>query len=282
MLALEARLPEILAGTMKPASAMESHPARRTVPDQEALPGGRSALRRRLRGLTGGSREPDRPPARHAAGAAALAGCDGDPSRPGPTDEERARWRKQALDWLRADLKVWGKTLDGGKTENRELVTQTLHTWRNDPTLAGLRDPAARQNSPRASARSSWRFGPRWTPSSPGPRNDGALCPAPTRPTDGRRPTGDGRARADARLRADPGGGVPRLPRAAAAGPRAVAAVRRDGRPGRRPVPGARDRPRGRRPPADSRATRWRASWAAAAWASSTGPGTCGSTGPSP
>ena len=43
-----------------------------------------------------------------------------------------------------------------------------------------------------------------------------------------------------------------------------------------------------RRGPADrpscrgSPATRWRRCWAAAAWASSTGPGTCGSTAPSP
>ena len=43
-----------------------------------------------------------------------------------------------------------------------------------------------------------------------------------------------------------------------------------------------RPRPGRRRAAARSPATRWRRCWAAAAWASSTGPGTCASTAPSP
>jgi hypothetical protein len=58
-------------------------------------------------------------------------------------DKDRARWRQQALDWLRADLTVYGKLLEGGKPEDRTLVRQRLQHWRQDRDLSGLRDKDA-------------------------------------------------------------------------------------------------------------------------------------------
>jgi hypothetical protein len=71
-------------------------------------------------------------------------------------DEERARLRQQALDWLRADLTAWTKTLDEGQPQARQVVAQTLQHWQKDADLAGLRDKATLEKLP-AAERDAWR-----------------------------------------------------------------------------------------------------------------------------
>jgi tetratricopeptide (TPR) repeat protein len=77
-----------------------------------------------------------------AARAAARAGgdqCKDDP----PLDEEaRARWRKQALDWLKADLALWGRQVQGGPPAARAAAGQKLAQWQGDLALTGLRGDA--------------------------------------------------------------------------------------------------------------------------------------------
>jgi hypothetical protein len=51
--------------------------------------------------------------------------------------KERADLRRQALDWLRAELTAWSIVRD------RALVQKTLAHWQKDPNLAGVRDQAA-------------------------------------------------------------------------------------------------------------------------------------------
>jgi serine/threonine-protein kinase len=58
-------------------------------------------------------------------------------------DKEKARLRKRALDWLRADLALRTKQLESGKPADRAAVQQTLRHWQKDTDLAGLRDKAA-------------------------------------------------------------------------------------------------------------------------------------------
>ena len=58
-------------------------------------------------------------------------------------DKERTRLRRQALDWLKADLAAWGKHLDSGPPQARPAIVQTLSHWQKDPDLAGIRDAAA-------------------------------------------------------------------------------------------------------------------------------------------
>jgi serine/threonine-protein kinase len=58
-------------------------------------------------------------------------------------EKERAHWRKQALEWLRADLAGWRKLLEGGSADDRALARERLRWWQEDPKLAGLRDPKA-------------------------------------------------------------------------------------------------------------------------------------------
>jgi WD40 repeat protein/serine/threonine protein kinase len=74
----------------------------------------------------------------HAARCAALAG-----NVKGLDENERTRWRKQALDWLRADLGAYEKLLESSKPQARSIVQQRLRHWRLDPALASIRDQAA-------------------------------------------------------------------------------------------------------------------------------------------
>jgi serine/threonine-protein kinase len=78
----------------------------------------------------------------NAARAAALAAAGRGEDAIKLADEERARWRQQALDWLRADLAAWAKTLEAAKPEVRAAVRQTLQHWHKAPDLAGVRDKA--------------------------------------------------------------------------------------------------------------------------------------------
>jgi serine/threonine-protein kinase len=78
-----------------------------------------------------------------AARCAALAGCGLGEDGAELSAAERTRWRKQARDWLQADLAVWAKTLDSGSPAARVLVRRLLTQWQADPDLAGLREPSA-------------------------------------------------------------------------------------------------------------------------------------------
>jgi tetratricopeptide (TPR) repeat protein len=75
--------------------------------------------------------------ARSAALAAAGRGKDAGQLK----DTDRTRLRKQALDWLRADLAAWTKLADDAKEHAR--IRQMLQHWQKDPDLAGIRDPDA-------------------------------------------------------------------------------------------------------------------------------------------
>jgi serine/threonine-protein kinase len=79
----------------------------------------------------------------YAAMAAYLAGCGPGPLEDGQGDAERARWRRQARLWLRADLAAWVRKLDAGASATRDLVQRESARWWADPCLAWLREPEA-------------------------------------------------------------------------------------------------------------------------------------------
>jgi len=90
------------------------------------------------------SAENQAPPDRyHAACSAALAAAGQGRDAGRHDDKEKARLRKQALDWLRADLALGTKQLENGKPADRAAVQQALRHWQKDTDLAGLRDKAA-------------------------------------------------------------------------------------------------------------------------------------------
>jgi serine/threonine-protein kinase len=77
-----------------------------------------------------------------AARCAALAGCGVGEDGAKLSEAERTRWRKQARQWLRADLVAWTKMLDSDSPVARNLAKEMLTLWQNEPDLAGLREPA--------------------------------------------------------------------------------------------------------------------------------------------
>src|SRR5262249_41220961 len=72
-----------------------------------------------------------------AACAAALAAAGQGKDAQQLDDRERARLRRQALDWLRADLAACARATD------RALVERTLKHWQQDADLAGVRHEEA-------------------------------------------------------------------------------------------------------------------------------------------
>jgi tetratricopeptide (TPR) repeat protein len=85
-----------------------------------------------------------------AASAAALAGTGCCKDHPPLDEAARAAWRKQALEWLQADLLLRAKQLESGTAEARNEVRQKLQYWLRDPALAGLRDQAMMAQLPEA------------------------------------------------------------------------------------------------------------------------------------
>jgi hypothetical protein len=63
-------------------------------------------------------------------------------------DKERARLRKQAIDWLRADLTLLEKQLQSGERAARAQVQQNMKHWQQDSDFVGIRDKAALEKLP--------------------------------------------------------------------------------------------------------------------------------------
>jgi tetratricopeptide (TPR) repeat protein len=92
----------------------------------------------------------------NAACAAALAAAGGGKDEPPPDDAGRARLRRQALGWLRAELEAWSKVIETGDPQARTPATAILKHWQSDSDLAGVRDAAALERLPEAE-RAEWR-----------------------------------------------------------------------------------------------------------------------------
>lgn len=57
-------------------------------------------------------------------------------------DKERDRLRKQALDWLKADLERRASQIESGQPDQVATAQRSLLHWQNDTDLASIRDPA--------------------------------------------------------------------------------------------------------------------------------------------
>src|SRR4029077_17552482 len=79
----------------------------------------------------------------NAACVAALAGCGHGKDVDQLDDRERARWRRQALDWLREDLAWWDRALAGGKAQTSVQARQMMQHWLTDADLAEVRGRGA-------------------------------------------------------------------------------------------------------------------------------------------
>jgi tetratricopeptide (TPR) repeat protein len=92
----------------------------------------------------------------NAACAAARAAAGHGKDAPKLDDKQRPSLRRQALDWLRADLAAWTAVLEKAPPQGRLQVQRTLQHWQKDPDLAGVRDKDALAKLPDAE-RTAWR-----------------------------------------------------------------------------------------------------------------------------
>jgi tetratricopeptide (TPR) repeat protein len=92
-----------------------------------------------------------------AARAAVLAGLGRGNDAPSG-EEERGPWRRQALDWLRADLALWQKRAAAGRADQLLPVRQALNRWRTHDALSGVRDARPLEALPDAERRDWQKF----------------------------------------------------------------------------------------------------------------------------
>jgi Flp pilus assembly protein TadD len=91
-----------------------------------------------------------------AACAAALAGCGQGQDAGRLSDKERAGLRKQARDWLNADLEAWRRLLETGPEKNHPAIAQQLAHWLEDTDFAGVRGEPALAKLPEVE-RAEWQ-----------------------------------------------------------------------------------------------------------------------------
>jgi serine/threonine protein kinase/tetratricopeptide (TPR) repeat protein len=90
--------------------------------------------------------------------AAALAGCGQGEDAASLDEAARARSRRQALDWLRAELAALNAVLDKNPAAAQASVQGALRHWQSNPDLAGLRDAAALATLPEVERQACRQF----------------------------------------------------------------------------------------------------------------------------
>jgi serine/threonine-protein kinase len=147
LMSLEARLPAILEGKLKLASAADSAQLGEICRIKKRNVAAARYYAAALKGAPEFFEDPRSARRYLAACAATLAGSASDEEGAKLDEDERARWRKEARAWLRADLAAWSRMLDRDPAV-RLLLQKTLIRWQSDPDLAGLRDPPALDQLP--------------------------------------------------------------------------------------------------------------------------------------
>jgi serine/threonine-protein kinase len=153
---IEARIPALLRGEAAPADALERLDLARAAHAGELYVMAARLAREafaadpKLAGdLEGGSRY-------DAACSAAMAGCGRGRDRPPPDAPARSALRRQALDWLTADVAAWSKVPAAGPSRAGQSARHWVAHYRHDPELAGVREPDDLAKLPEAE-RAAWQ-----------------------------------------------------------------------------------------------------------------------------
>jgi serine/threonine protein kinase/Flp pilus assembly protein TadD len=154
LVALEAKLPGILNGSTKPATVQEQLEYA-SLCDRKELYRASARLYAeafRVRPAPASSETHFR-----AACVAVLAGCNQGKDGSGGDAAERTRWRKQALDLLRADLAFWSDPQD--RRPHKQVAAQkALQRMRQEKALAGIREPQELAKLPESERADYLRF----------------------------------------------------------------------------------------------------------------------------
>src|SRR5262249_22044591 len=85
-----------------------------------------------------------------------LAGCGHGEGAEKLDDKERARLRRQALDWLRSDLKAYQLAMEKAADKVSGAVAQRMQRWLQDNDFVRVRGRDALDKLPEAE-REAWR-----------------------------------------------------------------------------------------------------------------------------
>ncbi len=140
---LENRLPKILDGRDEPANATEGVQLGTMSYYKKKFSGSAQLFANAFRTDPKLAEDMKIQNRYNAACAAALAGCGQGKDEPPLDEAAKAHWRKQAIDWLKADLAFWSKQVEASPQQARAAVAQTLQHWKADTDLAGIREGTA-------------------------------------------------------------------------------------------------------------------------------------------
>jgi tetratricopeptide (TPR) repeat protein len=156
-LKLDARLPAVLQGDAEPADAREQLALAYLC--QQYKQRYAAAARFYSDAFSNDTRLADdlqNPHRYNAACAAAVAGAGRGKDAANLDDKERARLRRQALDWLRADLAAYHRLLDKEPAKARLVIKQRMQHWWQDADFSSVRGNDALGRLPEAERR-AWR-----------------------------------------------------------------------------------------------------------------------------
>jgi tetratricopeptide (TPR) repeat protein len=156
LLALDTKLPAVLAGQEKPTNAAEQQGLDRLCQHfKKRYAAARFyaaafAAQPQLADHLGAADRYD------AACCAALAGCGQGTDAAELDGEQRGRLRRQGLDWLRADLEAWRRLLNPGLDQVRPVVAAKMRHWLANPDFEGVRGSQTLAKLPEAE-RQAWQ-----------------------------------------------------------------------------------------------------------------------------
>jgi serine/threonine-protein kinase len=142
LLKLQERLPGLLRGEDRPASAQEALDLVTICRHGRKYA---AAVRFSAAAFATDPRLAGDPQAGHrysAACYACLAATDQGEDAAGLDTRERLLLRRQALTWLRAELAAWARRLAAGQPATPAVVYQRMRHWQQDSDLAAIREPA--------------------------------------------------------------------------------------------------------------------------------------------
>jgi serine/threonine-protein kinase len=154
LVAMEPRLPALLRGEAAPADALETATLARLCSLRERTVQAARLYRQAFAAAPQLSDDANAGYRYDAARAAARAGCGRGDDAVQLNDSERAVWRRQALEWLRAEPALWAKQVADDPPQFRRAAMLTR--WQKSPDLAGLRDGAPLARLPETE-QAEWR-----------------------------------------------------------------------------------------------------------------------------